>query len=66
MTASLDVAGIVGELITVAENLYPRPGVPEVPAELFGDDGAALALIVQDLGSGWQRNQAVWQKESKS
>ena len=60
-----DIASIAGELISVAENLYPRPGVPEVPSTLFGDEWAALALIVKDLGSGWQRNRAVWEKGTK-
>jgi len=55
-----DIAGIPWELITVAENLYPRPGVPEVPSTLFDDEWAALALIVRDLGSGWQRNKDIW------
>jgi hypothetical protein len=61
-----EIAGIPGELIVVAENLYPRPGVPEIQAELFGDEWTALARIVRDLGSGWQRNRAVWEKGTKS
>jgi hypothetical protein len=60
VTGPPDIAGIPGELITVAENLLPRPGVPEVPAALFGDEWAALALIAKDLGSGWQRNKDIW------
>jgi hypothetical protein len=55
-----DIARIPSELIMIAENLYPRPGVPEVPSTLFGDEWAALALIVRDLGSGWQRNKDIW------
>jgi len=55
-----DIAAIPGELITVAENLYPRPGVPEMPSTLLGDEWGALALIVRDLGSGWDRNKGIW------
>jgi predicted transcriptional regulator len=61
-----DIAGITGELITIMENLLPRPGVPGVSAELFGDEWATLALIAGDLGSGWDRNRAVWQKGAGS
>jgi len=60
VTVPPDIASITGELITISENLYPRPGVPEVPSTLMGDEWAALALIVKDLGSGWQRNRDVW------
>jgi hypothetical protein len=66
LTAPPDIAGIVGEMITLAENLYPRPGVPEVRPELFGDDWAALARIIKDLGSGWQRNRDAWRLGGKS
>jgi hypothetical protein len=55
-----DIAGIPLELITIAEYLYPRRGVPKVPTTVFGDEGEALALIVGDLGSGWRRNKDVW------
>jgi hypothetical protein len=65
VTIPPDIAGIPGELITIAENLYPRPRVPEVPSALLGDEWAALALIVKDLGSGWGRNRAVWQKDDQ-
>jgi hypothetical protein len=47
---------IVGQMISIAENLQPRPGVPEIDAALFGDEWAVLALLVKDLGSGWDRN----------
>jgi hypothetical protein len=57
---------IVGQMISVAENLQPRPGVPEIDAALFGDEWAVLALLVKDLGSGWDRNKDVWQEEKVS
>jgi hypothetical protein len=60
VTIPADIEGIPFELIAIAENLYPRRGVPEVPAARLGDDWAALALIVKDLGSGWERNKNVW------
>jgi len=60
VTVPPDIAGVTGELIAITENLYPRPGVPELPSALLGDEWAALALIVKDLGSGWDRNRAVW------
>jgi hypothetical protein len=56
---------IVGQLISIAENLQPRPGVPEIDAELFGDEWAVLALLVKDLGSGWDRNKDVWLDNSQ-
>jgi hypothetical protein len=59
-----ELASIAGELITIAENLYPRPGVPVIPAALLGDEWQTLALIVRDLGSGWQRNRKVWEMKS--
>jgi hypothetical protein len=58
-----DIESIVFELITILENLLPPPGVPEVPAELFGEEWATLALIAKDLGSGWQRNRKIWMKK---
>jgi hypothetical protein len=58
-----EIAGMTGELITIAEGFYPWPGVPEVPAAVFGDEWAMFASIIKDLGSGWGRNRAVWQKE---
>jgi hypothetical protein len=60
VTVPPEIEGIPGELITIAENLYPHPGVPEVPSALLGDEWEVLALIVKDLGSGWQRNKDVW------
>jgi Arc/MetJ-type ribon-helix-helix transcriptional regulator len=59
-----DIASITDELITISENLYPRPGVPEM---LLGDDDewAALALISKDLGSGWERNRDQWRGKGK-
>jgi len=56
LTVSAELESIVGELITIAENLSPRPGVPEMRPELFGDEWAVLARIVKDMGSGWDRN----------
>jgi hypothetical protein len=55
-----DIGNIVWELISIAENLRPRPGVPELQPELLGDDWVVLARIVEDLGSGWDRNKDVW------
>jgi hypothetical protein len=55
-----EIENITGELITIAENLVPRPGVPEMRPELFGDEWVVLARIVKDLGSGWDRNKAAW------
>ena len=60
LTVSAELESIVGELITIAENLSPRPGVPEMRPELFGDEWAVLARIVKDMGSGWDRNKDVW------
>ena len=60
LTAPPDIASIAGELITITENLAPRPGVPEMPSDLLGDEWAVLAMIVKDLGSGWQRNKDIW------
>ena len=60
-----EIAGISGELITIMENLLPRPGVPKVPAELFGEEWAALALIAEDLESGWQRNREIWMGKAR-
>jgi hypothetical protein len=59
---------IAGQMISIAENLHPRPGVPGIDAALFGDEWAVLALLIKDLGSGWNRNKDVWlsQKESES
>jgi len=65
VTVPSDLDGITGELITIAENLCPQPGLPDVPPNLFGDDWAPLALIVRDIGSGWERNRAAWQREAK-
>jgi hypothetical protein len=56
-----ELASISGELISIAENLSPRPGVPAIPAAVFGDEWEALALIIKDLGSGWQRNRSIWE-----
>jgi hypothetical protein len=56
---------IVGQMISIAENLQPRPGVPEIDAALFGDEWAVLALLVKDLGSGWDRNKDVWQNQEE-
>jgi hypothetical protein len=61
VTVPPELASISGELITIAENLYPRPGIPAVPAAAFGDEWEALALIIKDLGSGWQRNRSIWE-----
>src|SRR5215813_13328813 len=47
LTVPPELESIVGELITVAENLSPRPGVPEMRPELFGDEWAVLARIVK-------------------
>jgi hypothetical protein len=58
-----ELDGVVWQLITIAENLHPRPGVPEIPAEVFGEEWVVLARIIQDLGSGWDRNKGVWQKK---
>jgi len=60
-----DIAAISGELISITENLCPRPGVPEVPSTLMGDEWAALALISKDLGSGWARNRNQWRGKGK-
>jgi hypothetical protein len=60
LTVPFKLESIVGELITVAENLAPRPGVPEMRPELFGDEWVVLARIVKDMGSGWDRNRDVW------
>ena len=60
LTVSSDLESIVGELITIAENLSPRPGVPELRPELFGEEWVVLARIVKDMGSGWDRNKDVW------
>ena len=54
-----------GELVTMAEMLDPVPGIPTVPAELWGGDWATLAVIIKDLGSGWLRNRAVWTGRQK-
>jgi hypothetical protein len=56
---------IVGQMISIAENLQPRPGVPGIDAALFGDEWAVLALLIGDLGSGWDRNKDVWNQEEK-
>jgi hypothetical protein len=56
---------IVGQMISIAENLQPRPGVPGIDAALFGDDWAVLALLIGDLGSGWDRNKDVWQNQEE-
>jgi hypothetical protein len=60
LTVPPELESIVGELITIAESLSPRPGVPEMPPELLGDEWAVLARIVKDMGSGWDRNKDVW------
>jgi hypothetical protein len=60
VTIPPDIESITGQLITIAENLHPRPGVPEMRPELFGDEWVVLARIVKDLGSGWDRNKNVW------
>src|SRR5262245_36617423 len=60
LTVPPELESIVGELVTIAENLSPRPGVREIRPELFGDEWEVLARIVQDLGSGWDRNKEVW------
>jgi len=61
-TVPPEIENIVGELITIGENLSPRPGVPEMRPELFGDEWVALARIVKDLGSGWDRNKEIWSR----
>jgi hypothetical protein len=68
VTVPPELASIAGELITIAENLLPRRGIPIIPAAAFGEDWEALALIIKDLGSGWDRNKDVWfnQKEKVS
>lgn len=60
LTVPPELESIVGELITIAENLSPRPGVPKMQPELFGDEWVVLARIVDALGSGWDRNKDVW------
>jgi hypothetical protein len=60
LTISSELENVVGELITIAENLSPRPGVPEMHPELFGNEWVVLARIVKDMGSGWDRNKDVW------
>ena len=60
LTVPPELESIVLELITIAENLSPRPGVPEIRPELFGDEWVVLARIIRDLGSGWDRNKDVW------
>jgi hypothetical protein len=57
--------GIAGQLIATAENLYPWEGVPQIPPALLGDEWAALAAIIRDLGSGWLRNRAVLEGRPK-
>jgi hypothetical protein len=66
LTVPPELENIVGELITVAENLSPRPGVPEMRPELFGDEWAVLARIVNDLGSGWDRNRSAWSSQKET
>ena len=56
LTVPPELESVVGELITIAENLFPRPGVSEMRPELFGDEWVVLARIIEDLGSGWDRN----------
>ena len=55
-----EIENIAFGLVSVAEDLHPKSGVPQMPLALLSEDWAALALIVQDLGSGWQRNRKVW------
>jgi hypothetical protein len=68
VTLPPELASISGELLSIAENLYPRPGIPAINAAAFGDEWEVLGLIVKSLGSGWARNKAVWfgQKEQVS
>src|SRR5262249_1312132 len=51
LTVPPELESIFLQLITIAENLSPLPGVPVIPPELLGDEWAVLARIVKDLGS---------------
>jgi hypothetical protein len=55
LTVPPDIAGIAGELITIAENLVPRPGVPEIPSDLVGDDWA-----------DWRRSSKTWEVDGNA
>ena len=56
VTVPPEIDGIVGGLIALAE-MFRRPpqGVPRIPPEAFVH-GLELTRIMEDLGSGWERN----------
>jgi hypothetical protein len=59
-----ELESVPGELIAIAESL--RPGFWEnMHPEMLGDEWVLLARIINDVGSGWERNKEVWtgQKE---
>lgn len=66
LTVPPEISQITGKLITVAEMFRPEPNMPQAPSDGFGDDWALLARMIEDLGSGWQRNRAVWLKGMQS
>jgi predicted transcriptional regulator len=62
-------ADVVGFIITMIENAVPTGGLPPVT---FSDDRGLSEILhnlarqpPHGLGSGWQRNRAIWQGKAK-
>jgi hypothetical protein len=51
-----------GSIITSIEN---APSPTRLPAGAYVPDPFGFWQILRDLGSGWQRNQEIWKKETK-
>jgi predicted transcriptional regulator len=66
-------ADVVGFLITMMEQAVPVQDRPDLPPMVLSND-RGLSEVLQalarppphGLGSGWQRNRAIWQKGAKS